>query len=174
MTKPLVSVIMPCYNGEAFLASAVDSVLVQTFKDFELIVVVGCVHERRQQVVSRFAPSVGRQPTDVAVHLHRRCVRSPAQIRRAEVGLPGGEVGKGDILLQNLLTQQRGAEGVGVIGTPHLHVQELPPGAFASDADDGNRDQATVHRILRLRRTERLRECEPLDSERGKITGCEA
>ena len=29
---------MPCYNGEAFVASAVDSVLGQTFQDFELIV----------------------------------------------------------------------------------------------------------------------------------------
>jgi glycosyltransferase involved in cell wall biosynthesis len=39
MGKPLVSIIMPCYNGEAFLAEAVGSVLGQTFRDFELIVV---------------------------------------------------------------------------------------------------------------------------------------
>lgn len=39
MGKPLVSIIMPCYNGEEFLAEAIGSVLGQTFQDFELIVV---------------------------------------------------------------------------------------------------------------------------------------
>ena len=36
---PKVSVIMPVYNSEKFLKDAIDSVLVQTFKDFELILV---------------------------------------------------------------------------------------------------------------------------------------
>ncbi len=35
--KPLVSVIINCYNGEKYLREAVDSVLAQTFKDWELI-----------------------------------------------------------------------------------------------------------------------------------------
>lgn len=37
--NPLVSVIMPVYNAERTLSQSVDSVLVQTFKDFELIIV---------------------------------------------------------------------------------------------------------------------------------------
>ncbi len=37
--KPRVSVIIPVYNGEAFVKDAVDSVLNQTYRDFELIVV---------------------------------------------------------------------------------------------------------------------------------------
>jgi len=36
---PRVSVILPCYNGEAYLREAVWSILDQTFGDFELIVV---------------------------------------------------------------------------------------------------------------------------------------
>ncbi|MDB5298873.1 MAG: glycosyl transferase family 2 [Phycisphaerales bacterium] len=36
---PTVSVVMPVYNAQRYLASAVDSVLAQTFGDFELIVV---------------------------------------------------------------------------------------------------------------------------------------
>jgi glycosyltransferase involved in cell wall biosynthesis len=39
MTTPLVSVIMPVYNGEAYLAAAIDSVLGQTMQDLELVVV---------------------------------------------------------------------------------------------------------------------------------------
>lgn len=36
---PAVSVIMPVYNGAAYLREAIDSILAQTFRDFELIVV---------------------------------------------------------------------------------------------------------------------------------------
>jgi glycosyltransferase involved in cell wall biosynthesis len=36
---PRISVLMPCFNHGAFIAEAVDSVLAQTFQDFEIIVV---------------------------------------------------------------------------------------------------------------------------------------
>ena len=36
---PQVSVIMPVYNGEKYLAEAIESILAQSFTDFELIVV---------------------------------------------------------------------------------------------------------------------------------------
>ena len=39
MEEPLISIIMPCYNGQAFLAEAIESVLGQTLRGFELIVV---------------------------------------------------------------------------------------------------------------------------------------
>ena len=34
---PLVSVIMNCYNGETYLADAIKSILLQTYKNFEVI-----------------------------------------------------------------------------------------------------------------------------------------
>ena len=37
--KSLVSVIMPVYNGEEYLAAAIDSILAQTYANFELVVV---------------------------------------------------------------------------------------------------------------------------------------
>jgi len=36
--KPRVSIGMPVYNGELFIGDALDSILAQTFKDFELII----------------------------------------------------------------------------------------------------------------------------------------
>ena len=36
---PLISVIMPCHNAESFVVSGTASVLNQTFRDLELIVV---------------------------------------------------------------------------------------------------------------------------------------
>jgi teichuronic acid biosynthesis glycosyltransferase TuaG len=37
--KPLVSVIMPCLNGRAFLAQAIESVRAQTLADWELLII---------------------------------------------------------------------------------------------------------------------------------------
>ena len=39
MTHPLVSVIMPVYNGEKFLSQAIESILCQSMRDFEFIIV---------------------------------------------------------------------------------------------------------------------------------------
>lgn len=37
--NPLVTVIMPVYNAEEFLAESIDSILRQTFKDFEFLII---------------------------------------------------------------------------------------------------------------------------------------
>ena len=36
-TKPLVSVIMNCYNGDKYLRAAIESVYDQTYKNWEII-----------------------------------------------------------------------------------------------------------------------------------------
>ena len=37
MSKPLVSIIMNCYNGERYLNEALQSIINQTYKNWELI-----------------------------------------------------------------------------------------------------------------------------------------
>jgi len=39
LNKPLVSVVMPVYNGERFLRDAIESILHQSFTDFEFIII---------------------------------------------------------------------------------------------------------------------------------------
>lgn len=39
MNRPLVSVVIPTYNSVCYLTEAIDSVLAQTFQDFEILVV---------------------------------------------------------------------------------------------------------------------------------------
>lgn len=52
---PLVSVIMPTYNCENFLYESIESVLVQSFKNWELIVVDDASSDRSLQIARSFA-----------------------------------------------------------------------------------------------------------------------
>lgn len=49
--NPTVSVVMPVYNVEAYVAEAIDSVLAQTYADFELIVVDDGGSDRSMDIV---------------------------------------------------------------------------------------------------------------------------
>ncbi len=51
---PTISVIMPVYNVEAFVADAVRSVLKQTFGDFELLVIDDCSPDRSVEICEAF------------------------------------------------------------------------------------------------------------------------
>lgn len=50
-TAPLVSVIMSVYNGEKYLEGCVDSILKQSFKNFEFIIVNDCSTDRSPQML---------------------------------------------------------------------------------------------------------------------------
>ena len=52
---PLVSVIMPVYNGEKYLAQAIDSILGQTFTDFELLIVDDGSQDRSAEIMQDYA-----------------------------------------------------------------------------------------------------------------------
>ncbi len=42
--RPEISVIVPAYNVAPYLAACLDSILAQTFRDFELIIEIGRAH----------------------------------------------------------------------------------------------------------------------------------
>ncbi len=55
---PLVSIVIPCFNHAHFLSDAISSVLTQTFRDFEIIVVDDGGTDNAAEVVARFGKIV--------------------------------------------------------------------------------------------------------------------
>jgi glycosyltransferase involved in cell wall biosynthesis len=54
-TAPLLSIGLFLYNGDRFLESAIDSILNQTFRDFELIISDNCSTDGSGEICRRFA-----------------------------------------------------------------------------------------------------------------------
>ncbi len=52
---PLVSVVMTSYNHEKYLSLAIESVLNQTFDDFELIIVDDCSKDSSREIINSFS-----------------------------------------------------------------------------------------------------------------------
>lgn len=50
----MISVIMPAYNAERTIRQAIDSILSQTFSDFELIVINDCSKDGTQEIVEKY------------------------------------------------------------------------------------------------------------------------
>lgn len=54
-TTPLVSIIMPCYNSEKYISQSIESVLNQTYNNFELIIVDDCSTDKSRDIIKEFA-----------------------------------------------------------------------------------------------------------------------
>jgi glycosyltransferase involved in cell wall biosynthesis len=61
---PLVTVLTPVFNGEEYLAECIESVLSQTYKNWEYIIVNNCSTDGTQAIAERYAK------TDVRIRVH--------------------------------------------------------------------------------------------------------
>jgi glycosyltransferase involved in cell wall biosynthesis len=57
MNPPKVSVLLPAFNAQEYLPAAIDSILTQTFSDFELIVVNDGSTDATAQILARYTDS---------------------------------------------------------------------------------------------------------------------
>ena len=60
MNPPLVSVIMSVYNGEKYLVQAIDSILNQTYQNFEFIIIDDCSTDNSSHILQEYAQKDSR------------------------------------------------------------------------------------------------------------------
>ncbi|MBI3650622.1 MAG: glycosyltransferase family 2 protein [Acidobacteria bacterium] len=81
-SKPLVSVIMPTYNNALYIGAALDSVLQQTFQDFEIIVIDDGSTDNTAEVL---------QPYRDAIRYLKKANGGPSSARNLGIALAQGE-----------------------------------------------------------------------------------
>ena len=54
LSDPTISVLMPLYNGEKHLAEAIESVLKQTYTDFELLIIDDCSTDVSVKIINSY------------------------------------------------------------------------------------------------------------------------
>ena len=56
----LVSIITPCYNAGSYLSHTIESVLIQSYKDWEMIIVDDCSKDNTRQIIEEYASKDSR------------------------------------------------------------------------------------------------------------------
>src|SRR5690349_12438950 len=68
--QPLVSVLTPVYNGAAYLVECIESVLRQTYQNYEYIIVNNCSTDGTLEIAEKYAAADGR----IRVHTNNKFV----------------------------------------------------------------------------------------------------
>jgi glycosyltransferase involved in cell wall biosynthesis len=84
--KPRVSIAVPVFNGDRYIAEAVQSILAQTYQDFEVIICDNASTDRTEEICREFAgrdPRVQYRRNEVNRGIHRNFSRG-AELSRGE------------------------------------------------------------------------------------------
>lgn len=132
--QPLVSIIMPAYNAGRFIGQAIQSIVNQTYRNWELLIIDDASTDQTQSVVRQFE--------DARIHYHRvQHIGSPAGVRNAGLKLAQGELiaflDADDLYFPETLDK---------LSRPLLHNPDLTSVyGFAFDIDEaGNPRQPTI------------------------------
>lgn len=145
---PKISVIMSVYNGESYLAQAVDSVLRQTFSDWELIIINDCSSDSTASILKEYAER------DARVHVLTNEVNSklPASLNRGIAASRGTYIARmdaDDICLPDRLEKQyRFMEEHPDVAISSCRFLTLKNGAYASGGCGGRCDADAIKAML--------------------------
>lgn len=105
MKKPEISVIMSVYNGEDYLSETIESVMAQTFREWELIVINDCSKDSTAEILEKYSAMDER----IRVYTNEVNLRLPASLNKA-IGFSSGKyiarMDADDICLPDRLEKQ--------------------------------------------------------------------
>lgn len=145
---PDISVIMSVYNGETYLKEAIESVINQTFKNWELIVINDCSTDSTAEILENFQAMDDR----VKVHTNEVNLKLPSSLNKA-ISLSRGKyiarMDADDICLPNRLEKQfEYMEQNPDISMSSVRFMTLKNGVYASGGAGGRRDNNSLCAML--------------------------
>lgn len=145
---PKISLIMSVYNGEDYLAEAIESVLNQTFRDFELIVINDCSTDSTPEILNGFQERDNR----VKVHTNEVNLRLPSSLNKAISLAKGKYVARmdaDDICLPDRLEKQyHFMETHPSVALSSCRFMTLKNGIISSGGCGGKCDNESVKALL--------------------------
>ncbi|MBR5505795.1 MAG: glycosyltransferase [Clostridia bacterium] len=143
-----VSVIMSVYNGEAYLAEAIESIINQTFQNWELIVINDCSTDSTAQILADFAQKDAR----VKVHPNEVNLRLPTSLNKA-ISLCSGKyiarMDADDISLPGRLENQyKFMEENPDVSLSSCRFMTVKNGVYASGGAGGRCDSDAIKAML--------------------------
>ena len=147
-TAPKISLIMSVYNGEDYLRDAIESVLNQTFKDFELIVINDCSTDSTGEILNRFAELDKR----VKVHTNEVNLRLPSSLNKAISYAQGKYIARmdaDDICLPDRLEKQYNfMENNPNVALSSCRFMTIKNGLVSSGGCGGKSDNESIKALL--------------------------
>ena len=147
-TAPKISLIMSVYNGEDYLRDAIESVLNQTFKDFELIVINDCSTDNTYEILNRFAELDKR----VKVHTNEVNLRLPSSLNKAISYAQGKYIARMDAddicLPERLEKQYNFMENNPSVALSSCRFMTLKNGVISSGGCGGKSDNESIKALL--------------------------
>ncbi len=145
---PCISVIMSVYNGEAYLKEAIESVINQTFENFELIIINDCSNDSTGEILADFA----RKDERIKVHTNEVNLKLPASLNKAVSLCRGKYIARMDAddicLPQRLEKQFKFMEENGEVALSSPRFLTLKNGVYQSGGAGGRCDNDALRAML--------------------------
>ena len=98
-SAPKISVVVPMYNAEKYLSLCINSILAQTFKDFELILIDDCSTDKTLEIAKSFSDS------RIKILKNKKNLGTPGATRNVGIDAARGEYiffcDDDDVILKN-------------------------------------------------------------------------
>lgn len=143
-----ISLIMSVYNGEEYLSEAIDSVLGQSFTDFELIIINDCSTDSTSDILAHYTALDSR----VKVHTNEVNLRLPSSLNKALSIAQGKYIARmdaDDICLPDRLEKQYTfMETHRDIALSSCRFMTLKNGVISSGGCGGRTDHESIKALL--------------------------
>ena len=143
-----ISLIMSVYNGEDYLSEAIESVLNQTFRDFELIVINDCSTDSTGEILSRYEKKDNR----VKVYNNEVNLRLPSSLNKAMSYAQGKYIARMDAddicISERLEKQYEFMEENPKVALASCRFMTLKNGVISSGGCGGRCDSEAVKALL--------------------------